>query len=368
MNLNTNTKHDLIVFDYQSFENKFSELLHLNDLDQKIAEQPSLTATFEDDLQSILSNAFEVASSASPSQLVLQRILYRINRLKLFWYDDLDHYKNEDSTYLLKVRNQIESTWQAWELDKLDHEALTTEDVVRGLRDRVKKDLSPADTDESLYFRNEMTQTGYRRLLAIASLDGLVEASQLSRVLGGAANEIQSMITRIFLEEYGGGQLRRKHSSFFSTMLDEFGMNTKPEAYFDVVPLEVLANINHSFFLCDKNRHFLRYIGGLLYTEVSVPASFVNFREAGVRLGLGKKAIEYWDLHIKEDIKHGQWMLDDVALPLVKRYEKNAGEILLGYDQQRLFSARVGKAVAESVKMSETDCSMESFPNHLSVK
>jgi len=368
MNLNTNTKHDLKVFDYQKFENKFTKLLQLKDLDQKIADQPSLISTFEEDLQSILFNAFTLEPNSSPSQLALQRILYGINRLKLFWYDDLDHYTNEDSAYLFKVRNHIESTWQAWELDKLEHEALRAVNVVDGLRERIAKDLSPIDTDESVYFRHEMTQTGYRRLLAIASLDGLVEASQLSRVLGGAANEIQSMITRIFLEEYGGGQLRRKHSSFFSSMLDEFGMNTKPEAYFDVVPLEVLANINHSFFLCDKNRHFLRYIGGLLYTEVSVPSSFVNFREAGVRLGLSKKAIEYWDLHIKEDKKHGQWMLEDVALPLVKRYEKNAWEILLGYDQQRLFSARAGKAVAESVKMSATDYSMESFLNHLSAK
>ena len=368
MNLNTNAKHDSIVFDYQNFENKFSKLLQLKDLDQKIAEQPVLVETFEDDLKSILSKAFEVEPDSTPSQLVLQRILYRINRLKLFWYDDLDHYTNEDSTWLFKIRNHIESTWQAWELDKLDHEALAAVNVEDGLKDRVAKDLSPTDTDESLYFRNEMKETGYRRLLAIASLDGLVEASQLSRVLGGAANEIQSMITRIFLEEYGGGQLRRKHSSFFSSMLDEFGMNTKPEAYFDVVPLEVLANINHSFFLCDKNRHFLRYIGGLLYTEVSVPSSFVNFREAGVRLGLSKKAIEYWDLHIIEDKKHGQWMLDDVALPLAKRYEGHAWEILLGYDQQRLFSSMAGKAVAKSVKMSETDYSVESFLNHLSEK
>jgi hypothetical protein len=368
MNLNTKTKHDLIAFDYQNFENKFTKLLQIRDLDQKIADQPSLIESFEGDLQSILSNAFEVESNSSLSQHALQRILYRINRLKLFWYDDLDNYTNEDSAYLFKVRNHIESTWQAWELEKLDHEALPAVNIVEGLRERVANDLVPKETEESLYFRNEMTQTGYRRLLAIASLDGLVEASQLSRVLGGAANEIQSMITRIFLEEYGGGQLRRKHSSFFSSMLDEFGMNTKPEAYFDVVPLEVLANINHSFFLCDKNRHFLRYIGGLLYTEVSVPSSFINFREAGERLGLSKKAIEYWDLHIKEDKKHGQWMLDDVALPLVKRYEKSAWEILLGYDQQRLFSAKVGKAVAESVKMSEVDYSMESFLNHLSAK
>jgi hypothetical protein len=364
---NTKTKSaDAVNFDYQSIEKNFSKLLQLKDLDQKIAEQPSLIENFEEGLQSLLANSFE--SNSSQARYFLQRILYRINRLKLFWYDDLENYANEDSIYLLKIRNHIESTWQAWELDKLNHDTLTSTNVVDGLRDRVDQDLQLEDSDENLYFRDEMSETGYQRLLAIASLDGLVEASQLSRVLGGAANEVQSMITRIFLEEYGGGQLRRKHSSFFSSMLKEFGMDTKPETYFDLVPWEVLANINHSFFLCDKKRHFLRYMGGLLYTEVSVPASFVNFRQAGLRLGLSGNAIEYWDLHIKEDKKHGQWMLEDVALPLVERYEENAWEILLGYDQQRLFSARAGKAVAEAIKMAEIDYSMESFLKQVSSK
>ena len=368
MYLNTTTKNRPHKFDHSQLENNFCKLIQLKNLDQKIAAQPSLIEGFENDLEAILADVFEEESPCSSSHLFLQRILYRINRLKLFWYDDLDNYANENSPYLAKIRDRIETSWQAWESDRLDYTALATVEITKGLRDRVARDLDPEDSPENLYFRDEMTQTGYRRLLAIASLDGLVEASQLSRVLGGAANEIQSMITRIFLEEYGGGQLRRKHSSFFSAMLDEFDMNTAPETYLDLVPWEVLANINQSFFLCERNRHFLRYMGGLLYTEVSVPASFINFRRAGERLGLDRTAIEYWDLHIKEDKKHGQWMLDDVALPLAERYRENAWEILWGYDQQRYFSGRAGRAIADSVKKAERDCSMESFLNQLSAK
>jgi len=42
--------------------------------------------------------------------------LYRINRLKLFWYDDLRRYTNERSAYLRNVRDRIETPWQQWEL------------------------------------------------------------------------------------------------------------------------------------------------------------------------------------------------------------------------------------------------------------
>jgi hypothetical protein len=108
-----------------------------------------------------------------------------------------------------------------------------------------------------------MTKTGYCHLLAIASLDGLVEASQLSRVLGGVGNEVQSMLTRIFSEEYGKGILARKHSTYFTTMLKQFKMDTQPEAYFDLAPWEVL------FFFASASE---------IFYDTSALCSFLRFR------------------------------------------------------------------------------------------
>jgi hypothetical protein len=113
----------------------------------------------------------------------------------------------------------------------------------------------------------------------------------------------------------------------------------------------VLATINHSFLLSERKRFYLRYVGGLLYTEISVPAAFDNYRLAAERLGMSEKARGYWDLHIKEDERHGRWMLNDVALPLAARYPRQAAEIVLGYDQQRFMSGRAGRATAEAVKL-----------------
>jgi hypothetical protein len=136
-------------------------------------------------------------------------------------------------------------------------------------------------------------------------------------------------------------------------MLKQFKMDSQPEAYFELAPWEVLANINHSFFLSERKRYFLRYIGSLLFFEVSVPAAFENYKLAGERLGLGPEATNYWELHIKEDLRHGRWMVDDVALPLVDRYPDLAWEIVLGYDQQRFISARASQAIARSVREAE---------------
>lgn len=351
---------------YEQIEQQFTQLLETEELDEKLSAQLVSASEFEE----ALTRAIEVAytgTSDDSAQRFLQRVLYRINRLKLFWYDDLRHYTNERSLYLRTVRDRIEEAWQQWELTQLEamlvplaqerqldvatvYQAM---DVRQTLIDWVAADLEPALSAESLYYRDKVMEAGYRRLVAIASLDGLVEASQLSRTLGGVGNEVHAVLTRLLIEEYGAGRFARKHSSHFTVMLEELGMQTEPEAYFDLVPWEVLAIINHSFLLTERKRYFLRYIGGLLYGELSVPAAFRNYQAAGKRLGMSSAAMSYWELHIKVDELHGRWMLNDVALPLISQYPADAWELLFGYDQQRLLSARAGTAVARAVQEAE---------------
>lgn len=289
------------------------------------------------------------------ANLFIQRCLYRINRLKLFWYDELNNYSNENSRFLFDLRTKIEKKWSAWEENQISYEILNAEDIFQALSERADEDLNPNLTEEGYYIRDQISELGYRQLLCIASLDGLVEASQLSRMLGGAGSEVQLMLTKIFWEEYGGGRFEKKHSSHFAAMMEELNLDSKPETYFEMVPWEVLANINHSFSVSEQKRKFLRYIGGLLYIEISVPAAFKNNKLAAERLGLNNKAASYWDIHIKEDIRHGQWMLNDVALPLIDMYKDNAWEILLGYDQQKFISSRAACSIVASIRKTESD-------------
>jgi hypothetical protein len=341
---------DLAEHDLDEVEGQFVQLLNLNNLDEQIRNNPSLTEALEIGIEEAVADAYESDNDSNHCHLFLQRILYRINRMKLFWYDNLSNYDNECSPYLSGIRNRIEFAWQEWEREQLQANGLKEENVENGLKKRAEADLEPKPTETDNYFKNNMTEKGYRCLLAIASLDGLVEASQLSRMISGVGNEVQSMLTRLLIEEYGAGRLQRKHSTYFSEMLLELGMETEPEAYFYMVPWQVLANINHSFYLCDRNRHFLRYIGGLLYTETSVPFAFNNYKVCTERLNLSEKAQGYWDLHIKVDKMHGQWMLNDVAIPLIENYKDFAWEMLLGYDQQKFISSRAGEATVHEVR------------------
>src|SRR5687767_7656577 len=84
----------------------FSALIVRDDLDQEILSCPAITRDFEQALDFALRNAFSSGPSTNDAHLFLQRVLYRINRLKFFWYDDLDNYKNERSDYLRQVRHR----------------------------------------------------------------------------------------------------------------------------------------------------------------------------------------------------------------------------------------------------------------------
>ena len=335
---------------YSEAEDEFEQIIKKPDLDSAIKLSPDLMTNFEDALSFALVDIYRNNNECDRAHLFLQRVLYRINRLKLFWFDNLDNYTNEDSSALFSIRKKIETSWMEWELNHIETNLIDSLIYEKALNIRFKEDLNPLPNNDSFFLRDKISLAGYKRLLAITSLDGLVEASQLSRVLGGVSNEVQLMLTKIFWEEYGCGKLTRKHSSHFINMLEECELETAPEAYLKLVPWEVLANINHSFLLSERKQNYLRYIGGLLYIETSAPSSFQNYQRAGKRLGLSEAGTGYWDIHIKEDIRHGEWMLHEVAFPLARKYSDQAWQVVLGYDQQKFISTRATKSIVNSIR------------------
>jgi hypothetical protein len=167
------------IHNYFDVEQQFLQLLKIEDLDQQVAIHPelanSLQAKVESALQVAYAEPYQGRETVS-AHLLLQRILYYINRLNLFWYDDLQHYKNERSLYLQWFRDRIEVAWQAWEIGQIDVARLKTlrgEQVKQVLQARSQRDLDPPLTPYKWYLREEMSIAGYRLLLAIASLEGV---------------------------------------------------------------------------------------------------------------------------------------------------------------------------------------------------
>ena len=182
MNFNSQTDSTALDFEYQELEEEFKGLLQLDDLDRVVSENPERIEKFKSEIKVSLSDAFKCGEGSPQAHLFLQRILYRINRLKLFWYDGLENYVNEDSAFLFSLRMEIENAWQVWEGGNTVQKK--SSDLIGALGDRVEEDIQPEPSTDGLLIRNKISKSGYQRFLAITSLDGLVEASQLSRMLG----------------------------------------------------------------------------------------------------------------------------------------------------------------------------------------
>lgn len=346
----------------QTVENRHSELhaavnrcARQPGLDERAAREPE----WADSLRVRLSRASEQAWAVEgppedPSRAALrldtQRALYAINRLRLYWCDDPEAYANERSRVLADFQDILEAPWQRWLAQSVPMDELEQHDAERTLQSWAQRDLTPHSNCEGRWIAEEMGPDGYRRLLEIVSLNALAEASQLSRAMGGAASPAQSMMFRILMEEYGAGRLEKKHSTFFARMLEAQGMSTTPEAYLMRVPWEVLSAINHAFYLAENKRFYLRFCGAFTYTELSTPVSFAAYAQAAARLGFSDGRADYWALHVREDARHGPWMLEQVALPLLEQFPERRRDVLFGYAEQRSVEAMAGDAVARACR------------------
>jgi len=77
-------------------------------------------------------------------------------------------------------------------------------------------------------------------------------------------------------------------------------------------------------FLGHKSRlHVCLLVSAMLtpsmIPQVAGPSIYRVYLAAARRLGLSDGAAGYWELHIREDERHGRQMVEDVALPLVDR-------------------------------------------------
>ncbi len=149
--MNVSSCHTLADINYREAEEAFTHLLQQADLDQYVSNTPECLELFEHVLGLALVEAFEDQPTSPNAHLFLQRILYRINRLKLFWYDDLENYANEDSAFLFSVRTKIDTAWQDWEAQKIDIPSLKDLDIQAALRERTAEDLDPEPSQTGLF-------------------------------------------------------------------------------------------------------------------------------------------------------------------------------------------------------------------------
>ena len=173
-----------------------------------------------------------------------------------------------------------------------------------------------------------------RYILSQFALDYLTEASPLTRVLGGVYNDIQMAVFKIVSDEYGGGDLSKKHSTMFQTTLRSIGMPTNINAYRSNTLDSVYLYLLYVNLVSSLRENFFKFVGFLFVYEANLIAETKQTSMLLESVFGASVSREYFDLHVNIDKDHGKLTFDRILCPLIDEHGYEAAkEIFLGYTE-----------------------------------
>lgn len=223
------------------------------------------------------------------------------------------------------------------------------EDLVQTLVNSVKaEDVCSLGLDKVLDDVTHKHLTTQMYLLHKAS-DFLTEGSAMPKSLCGNAGEIHMSLMKIFMDEYGSGNMDRKHSSLFKRSMLSAGLSDKPHSYHeDYLPASLMMT-NYFHYVCDTPEHFFRYLGALYFAEATTVEFFTKLRDNFRRNDPeGKLDLEYFEEHIVVDQVHRDIALQELVVASLEMYGNDvAQEIYEGFETFRRM------AVAASMQLNQ---------------
>jgi pyrroloquinoline quinone (PQQ) biosynthesis protein C len=144
----------------------------------------------------------------------------------------------------------------------------------------------------------------------------------------GTTGETKREIAANYWDEMGNGDEKMVHTRLFSQSLK--GLEILPEDIREHLSLEALESGNLSACLSLHRSHFALAVGYFGVTEYLAPRRFKDVIAAWERLGLVKGGVDYHELHISVDARHGAGWLKNVVKELVTKDPGMAEDITRG--------------------------------------
>lgn len=162
-----------------------------------------------------------------------------------------------------------------------------------------------ADPPPSAIFLRDTADTdAFRVLVEEFAIDGLTEAKSFFHVLPRLPLEAQMPLLRIMIDEFGGGNVRRAHTTLYRQLLQELEMSTQVADYYDRVSESSYAFVNIFYWMSLRCPRPEVFIGGLTYLESSIPSFFSYYVQACARLGI--QNARYYSEHVHIDHYHAR--------------------------------------------------------------
>ncbi|MBB4956890.1 iron-containing redox enzyme family protein [Micromonospora polyrhachis] len=187
------------------------------------------------------------------------------------------------------------------------------------------------------------------------ALDGLTEASAMSKNLGGAYGPEQSALFKIFIDEFGYGVHDAKHTTIFAKLLRSRSMASHVHAYWNFYLAAPLATNNYYYYVSRDHAKFFRYVGAVTYAERVFAPSFVKMIATYREVFGDDVDLHYADEHAHIDQHHGRITRDEVLLALAKRHGPGViPELARGIAEARLLGSWFDEDTAAQIGWADT--------------
>jgi CRP-like cAMP-binding protein len=315
-----------------NFNNHIEWLIGRDDLDAYFEHRPSEGPALTQAALALAERAFTARDPAA---------LYEVHKTLYALYEEqvrptgADAY-NQFDPLLLSIRNILERRWERYELDRIAVDASVVPDDPEAFR-RYFTELclngSMADHRLFEFLEKHATRAD---LIAFFLSDAAVILRFCDLVvltMVGADDEIRGELAENLWDEMGQGRVQERHVDLFANLLHYAGIDL-PEGplsvdhFVDHLDWPGLAGYNFYLFLCLHRRNQLRSLGALGAAESMDPAQYSRVLTGCRRVGFDE--IAYYAGHESLDVGHGDQWLENVLLPLVRKYPEKRHEIALG--------------------------------------
>lgn len=306
-------------------------LIGREDLDAYLERRP-------DEGQALLHSATTLAARAFTARD--PSALYQVHKTLYALYEDQvrplgARAYNQFNPLLLTIQNILESRWERYELGRIPAAGQMPAEPEAFRRHFKELCTNRALADHRLFEFLE-NRASRADLVTFFLSDAAVIVRFCDLVvltMVGADEEIRGELAENLWDEMGQGRVQKQHVHLFGNLLEYAGINL-PEGplsvdYFvDNLDWAGLAGYNFYLFLCLHRRNQLRSLGALGAAESMDPAQYSRVLAGCRRVGF--EEIAYYAGHESMDVEHGDRWLENVLLPLVRKYPEKRHEIVLG--------------------------------------
>ncbi|GAA2090040.1 iron-containing redox enzyme family protein [Brevibacterium salitolerans] len=162
------------------------------------------------------------------------------------------------------------------------------------------------------------------------SLYTLREADPHSWAIPRLRGRAKAALVEIQADEYGGGRPERVHAEIFARTMRGFGLDSRPEAYLDLIPATTLLPMNTMSLFGLHRRLRGAIVGHLAAFEMTSSIPNRLYSRAFGRWGWGAEVREYFDEHVEADAVHEQIAARDLAGGLADAEPALVPEIVFG--------------------------------------